>query len=174
LRRGWGKECDSTLYPRTEWVRPTQSIPLILFVNVTVKSLVEVGRGYAWPKEELCPACMGRLWGHGLVSAWFDGHPRAVWLPRYRCSQCRKVFRARPVGYWSRFQASISDIRQSLAHRLKDLRWPSGRSSSRQRHWLSGLKKQLLARLGTNWAGELLEGFDQLCRDGIAAASRTI
>jgi hypothetical protein len=174
LRREWGKECGITLYPRTEWVRPTQSIPLILFVNVTVKSLVELDRRYEWSREELCPECKGRLWGHGFISAWFDGCPRALWLPRYRCSHCRKVFRTRPAGHWSRFQASISDIRQSLDHRLNNLRWPSGRSPSRQRHWLSGLKKQILARLGASWAGDLLKAFDQFCQDGIPAVSRTI
>jgi hypothetical protein len=174
LRRERGKECGTTLYPRTEWVRSTQSIPMILFVNVAVKSLVEVGRRHEWPREELCPECKGKLWGHGFLSAWFDGYPRAVWLPRYRCSLCRRVFRARPVGYWSRFQASISDIRQSLAHRFNTLHWPSSRSPSRQCHWLSGLKKQVLARLGPSWSGDFLTAFDQFCRDGIPAVSRTI
>jgi hypothetical protein len=84
------------------------------------------------------------------------------------------VFRVRPTGYWSRFQASISDIRQSIAHRLNHLKWPRARSSSRQRHWLASLKKQILARWGANWSGGLLQAFDQLCRDGIPAVSRSI
>ncbi|WP_281791626.1 hypothetical protein [Desulforhabdus amnigena] len=147
---------------------------MILFVSVAIKSLVELGRRYEWPKDLVCPECGSRLWGHGFVQAWFDGCPQAVRLARYRCSQCRKVFRARPVGYWSRFQASISDIRESLSHRLSHLRWPSGRSPSRQRHWLSGLKKQILARWGAGWAGNFLEAFDQLCREGIPAVSRSI
>jgi hypothetical protein len=84
------------------------------------------------------------------------------------------VFKVRPAGYWSRFQASIGDIRESIAHRLAHRRWPEGRSKSRQRHWLSGLKKQILARLGAGWAGDLLEAFDRLCQDGIRAVSRAI
>jgi DNA-directed RNA polymerase subunit RPC12/RpoP len=172
---GNGVEGDrNTLYPRTQWGDPTQSTPVILFVSVAVKSLVELGHQYEWPRNQVCPECGSRLWGHGFISAWFDGCPGAVRLPRYRCSHCRKVFRVRPVGYWSRFQASISDISQSLTHRLNLLRWPSGRSSSRQRHWLSGLKKQIFARWGANWAGSLLDAFDLLCRDGIPAVSRSI
>ena len=152
----------------------TQSTSLILSLNVSVKSLFELGRRYEWPGLEGCPQCGGRLWGHGCTSAWFDGFPLALWLPRYRCRHCRRVFRVRPAGYWSRFQASIADIRESLLHRLGFLRWPSGRSPSRQRHWLSGLKKQVQARLGTSWTGDLLQAFDDLCRQGIRAVSRTI
>jgi hypothetical protein len=84
------------------------------------------------------------------------------------------VFKVRPAGYWPRFQASIADIRQSLAHRLTHRRWPEGRSRSRQRHWLNGLKKQILARLGVGWAGDLLEAFDRLCQEGIRAVSRAV
>ena len=65
---------------------PTQSIPLILFVSVAIKSLVELGRRYEWPKDLVCPECGSRLWGHGFVQAWFDGCPQAVRLARYRCA----------------------------------------------------------------------------------------
>lgn len=84
------------------------------------------------------------------------------------------VVKVRPAGYWSRFQASIAEIRESLSHRLSLLRWPSGRSSSRQRHWLNGLKKQIRARLGISWAGDLLQAFDELCEAGIRAAARAV
>ena len=147
---------------------------MILFVSVCVKSLIELGRRYEWPKGQVCPRCGGRLWGHGFVSGWFDGCSHAVWLPRYRCSICRKAVRVRPEGYWSRFQASIAEVRESLAHRLKCGRWPSGRSPSRQRHWLNGLKKQIQARFGMGWEGDLMQAFDELCKAGIRAASRAV
>jgi hypothetical protein len=80
----------------------------------------------------------------------------------------------RPSGYWSRFQASIATIRDRIAHRLAKRRWKPDLPRSRQRHWLSGLIKQIRARLGINWNEDPLNAFDDFCIQNIAAVSRAI
>ncbi|CAO0824693.1 hypothetical protein DFAR_830003 [Desulfarculales bacterium] len=51
------------------------------------------------------------------------------------CPACRAVIRLRPRGYWSRFQAPVETIRQSLFNKLARGRWDPGLPRSRQRHW---------------------------------------
>jgi hypothetical protein len=159
--------------PMESGINPTQGISLILFLDVHVKTIFELGRQMVWPKPNHCPQCGGRLWGHGFISACFDGFLQPLLLPRYRCPDCRSVFRVRPEGYWSRFQASIECIRESLSQRLGTMRWKQGLSRSRQRHWLSGLKKQIQLRLGMGWSGGLMEAFERLVAQGICPVSRS-
>jgi hypothetical protein len=115
-----------------------------------------------------------RIWGHGYVTAYFDGYTEALFLKRYRCPDCGCVYRMRPAGYFSRFQASKACIRQSISSRLLQGRWNPGLPRSRQRHWLSGLVKQIRFHLGPSWHGGLLEAFDLLVSHGVAAVSRSI
>jgi hypothetical protein len=122
----------------------------------------------------MCPRCGSvRLWGHGFVAAYFDDVPEAVLLKRYRCPACRAVIRLRPQGYWSRFQASVAAIRQSLSLKFGRGRWDPGLPRSRQRHWLKGLLRQVGLHLGSSWSGDLLWAFDWLSGRGLAAASRS-
>lgn len=135
---------------------------------------MELGRSFPWPRPESCPCCGSvRVWGHGFVSAYFDEVPEAVWLRRYRCPDCGAVIRLRPRGYWSRFQASVETIRQSLSRRLGQGRWDPGLPRSRQRHWLKGLLRQVGLHLGPGWSGDLLWALDWLSGRGLAAASRS-
>lgn len=149
---------------------------LILFVEVCVKTLVEVGRGYPWEKPKQCPQCQGvRLWGHGYVEAYFDeAGGRCVLLKRYRCPECGLVIRLRPWGYWKRIQATISTVRQCLIDRLEKGRWPPGCNGARGRHWLRGLRRQVCTRLGLSYAERLAEGFSELLRRGVCAVSRAV
>jgi len=64
-------------------------------------------------------------------------------LRRYRCPDCRLLLTTRPNNFFSRFQASISDIRDSLSHRLQQGRWKPNLSASRQRHWFKGLLRKI-------------------------------
>ncbi|CAO0824711.1 hypothetical protein DFAR_850009 [Desulfarculales bacterium] len=57
------------------------------------------------------------------MGAHFDEAPTAIWLRRFRCPGCRVVIRLRPRGYWSRFQALVGPVRQSLANKLARGRW---------------------------------------------------
>ena len=111
---------------------------LILFVEVCVKTLLEVGRQYPWQRPERCPKCQGlRVWGHGYVEAYFDEVGNAcVLLKRYRCPECGVVIRVRPSGYCRRIQATVAAVRQWVLHRLEKGRWPPGSTPARQRHWL--------------------------------------
>lgn len=154
---------------------PTNKV-LILFVEVCVKRLAELGREYLWDKPAQCPKCQSvRLWGHGYVEAYFDeAGSRCVLLKRYRCPECRVVLRLRPVGYWRRIQATIATVRQCVMERLEKGRWPPNSNPPRQRHWLRALKRQVRTRLGMSWAERLAEGFSELVRLGVCAVSRAV
>lgn len=149
---------------------------LILFMNLCVKTLVELGRNYPWQRPERCPRCSGaRVWGHGFVLAYFDpAGAQCVFLKRYRCPQCRAVIRVRPSGYWKRIQASIAAVRQCIMDRLKTGRWPVQSHPARQRHWLRALKQSVRVHLGMSWAERWEEGFEELLRRGICAVSRSV
>jgi hypothetical protein len=168
-----GEGCSGILSPIRR-VKPERTYPLVLFVAVSVKSVFEQGREFSWPRPTRCPRCGGRIWGHGFVAAYFDGFDECLWLRRYRCRDCRSVFRLRPFGYFSRFQAPTSVIRFRIFHRLKTGRWPPGLSRCRQGHWLRALVRRVLVYLGHQWQGRLLEGFDRLCEMGQVAVSRSI
>ncbi len=149
---------------------------LILFVEVCVKRLVEQGRKYHWQRPERCPKCQSvGVWGHGYVSAYFDeAGSQAVFLKRYRCSQCGVVIRLRPAGYWRRIQASIAVVRQCVVDRLEKGRWPPRCNSARGRHWLRALKRQVRTHLGMSYAERIAEGFFELISRGVCAVSRAV
>ena len=149
---------------------------LILFVEVCVKTLLEVGRQYPWQRPERCPKCQGlRVWGHGYVEAYFDEVGNAcVLLKRYRCPECGVVIRMRPSGYWRRIQATVATVRQCLVDRLEKGRWPAGCNSARGRHWLRALKRQVRTHLGMSYADRLVQGLSCLVRRGVCAVSRAV
>jgi hypothetical protein len=149
---------------------------LILFVEVCVKTLAELGRQYRWDRPAQCPKCQSvRLWGHGYVEAYFDeAGSRCVLLKRYRCPQCGVVIRLRPSGYWRRIQATVATVRQCVLERIEKGRWPPNSNPPRQRHWLRALKRQVRTRLGMSYAERLAEGFSELLRLGVCAVSRAV
>jgi predicted RNA-binding Zn-ribbon protein involved in translation (DUF1610 family) len=156
--------------------RASEAQVLILFVEVCVKTLVELGRKYPWEKPERCPKCGGvRVWGHGYVPAYFDeAGSQSVYLKRYRCPQCGVVIRLRPSGYWRRIQAAVAAVRQCVLDRLEKGRWPPGSNPARQRHWLRALKRQVRTHLGMSYAEQIAEGFAELLRRGVCAVSRAV
>jgi DNA-directed RNA polymerase subunit RPC12/RpoP len=170
-----GKECERTLCPKTVGRTPHKpNTLLILFVEACVKKIFHLGENFPWPRLKQCPRCGGRLWGHGFVAAYFDGFDEPIRLRRYRCPDCRMVIRTRPKDYWPRFQASIASIRKSLSDRLTRLRWRPDLPRSRQRHWLTGLIRQVRFHLGAAWSGSLVGAFDGLVALGICPVSRSI
>jgi hypothetical protein len=156
--------------------RPSDKQVLILFVEVCVKRLVELGRQYRWERPERCPKCQGvRVWGHGYVEAYFDeAGSQSVFLKRYRCPECGVVIRLRPVGYWRRIQATIARVGRCVVDRLEKGRWPPGSNSARGRQWLRGLKRQVRTHLGMSYAERIAEGFLELVRRGVCAVSRAV
>jgi len=154
---------------------PQKGSTMIVFLCVSIKEIVERGRDFPWPRPAVCPRCGGRrIWGHGFVSAFFDGYAEPVCLRRYRCPECRCVIRVRPTGYFGRIQASIEAIRSSIGFRLEHGRWPAGSSRSRQGHWLRSLTKRVCARFGQRGSSRLVEGFDELRLKGENPVSRRI
>jgi len=156
---------------------PSNSTLLILQISVSIKEIfqLEKGRGFPWPRPERCPRCGHvRLWGHGFVSAYFDEVVERCWLKRYRCPLCRLIFRLRPAGYFSRFQASIETIRQSIAYRFYHHFWPPGSPRQRQGHWFRSLFKKAKVYLGLSRLEGIMEIFDELVSLGINPVSRSI
>ena len=148
---------------------------LIISVAVKIKELLKKKRDYPWPRPEVCVRCgASKVWGHGFVTAWFDGFNEALDLRRLRCPACGCVIRMKPCGYFKNFQASIETIRSRISHRLKTGRWPPGLSHTRQGHWLRALIKNVHSFLGNQWKGRLIEAFDRLLEKGMIPVTRSI
>jgi hypothetical protein len=148
---------------------------MIIFFPVCLNTIHALGRDYSWPRPDVCPCCMSPgLWGHGFVEAYFDGFANPVLLRRYRCRFCKSVHRLRPAGYFSRFQASIAQIRRSISYYLKFDRPPPEVCRVRFRHWFKGLKRKVSAYFGDSFDKGLLEGFTRLADMGITPVSRSI
>jgi hypothetical protein len=147
---------------------------LVLFVDVDVKKVALLGREYPWPRPDGCPSCRGRIWGHGFVLAYFAELVEGVLIRRYRCPDCRTVFRLRPLSHWSRFQTSVISIRDCLKQRLTEGHWRIDWPRSRQGHWLRSLKRQSAMRLGFSFSGSLLDAFDRLVEMGFRPVSRSM
>ena len=148
---------------------------MVIFFSVILKDLLLQGRDYPWPKPGSCPRCNGfRLWGHGFVSAYFDGYDQPFCLKRYRCPDCRCVLRLRPEGYFKRFQAPITNIRSTVALKARGGKWVAGIGRSRQRHWFRSLCKRIKAYLTDTWHQGVVCGFDYLLQLGQIPVSRTI
>ena len=146
---------------------------MILSVCVKLKDIDEQGRNFKWPKPNDCPRCCSvRIWGHGYVLANFDGFATSLWLRRYRCPDCNCIIRMKPEGYFRRFQAPTDTIFDCLNRRLSGSRWNLNLSTSRQRHWLAGLKRKTVAYLGLgiDW----LTAFYRLINMGQIPVSRAI
>jgi len=146
---------------------------MILLVCVKLNQICSQGRNFQWARPDNCPRCQSkRLWGHGFAASLFDGYSQQILLRRFRCPDCGCIIRMKPRGYLPRFQATIETIRSSLQTRLSGGKWPKGPSTSRQRHWLSALKRKSLALFGIGM--DLLVVFDQLIKTARIPVSRSI
>ena len=148
---------------------------MIISLSVSIKEILYQGRNSKWIGPAACPVCAhDRLWGHGFVLAHFDELNQGIWLKRWRCPSCGAVHRAKPEGYFKRFQACVAQIRDSLSRRLTTGFWPPGLSRGRQGHWLRGPKRHVVVFLGLPFHQRLLEGFDLLREMGRIPVSRSI
>ena len=148
---------------------------MIIYFPVDLKKLVALGRRYPWPKPERCLRCNGcRIWGHGFVSAWFDGYSRAIEIKRCRCPDCDCVFRFRPEGFFKRFQVDAATIRSSAFSKANTGTWLPGIGRTRQRHWFRALLRKIKAYLTDTWNKGVLAAFDELVEMGLVPASRSI
>jgi len=146
---------------------------MIFLVCAKLKDIHTQGRDFKWVKPDKCPRCGSvRLWGHGYVSAYFDGFFEYLFLRRFRCPDCACVIRMKPKGYFNRFHASVDTIRSCVSHRLLHGKWNPGPDVSRQRHWFSALKRNTMAFFGM--CQDLLMSFDRLIEMGKVPVSRGI
>jgi hypothetical protein len=147
---------------------------MIFFFPVILNDLFKLGRDYQWPKPQQCDRCSScRLWGHGYVTACFDGFAESLVLKRYRCPDCGCIICLRPEGYFKRIQAPIEKIRSSIQSKVQTGKWLSELCCNRQRHWYKSLLKNIKAYLTDTWQG-VLAGFDRLLQFARNPVSRRI
>ena len=152
---------------------PTKSDSMILFVDVDLKEVSLLGKKFSWKKPAVCPRCLkSHVWGHGFTGTFFDGFLNALLMRRFRCPACGCVMKCRPKSHFARIQTAIKTIRSYLAGRIETGRWPG--SPERGRHWLSALKRQVVAHLGLTLRSRLLEAFDLLLWTGAVPVSRSL
>ena len=148
---------------------------MIIFFSVVLKDLFKLERNYPWPMLDTCPRCRASgLWGHGYVTAYFDGFSMPLIIKRYRCPSCGCVIRLRPKGYFSRIQTPIKTIRLNIYLRIRTGRWPPGLTRNRQGHWVRALKRRVLAFFGVSFKQSLLKAFDHFILQGVIPVSRSI
>ena len=122
-----------------------QTYSLIIYFVVNVNTLIELGKQYSWPRLKRCLVCGGsRVWGHGYVRRFFDGTEEALWLKRYRCPDCSKVYTVRPKSHYRNFWASRITILKSIFNKLIHNSWITGVSRQRQQYWFKGFKLQAM------------------------------
>ena len=161
--------------PRTtgRFLDHQKSGTMILFVCAKLKDIYEQGRNFKWVRPDRCPRCRSvRVWGHGFVTAYFDGFDGYFFLRRFRCPDCACVIRMKPEGYFKRFHAPIDTIRSCLHLRLKHGKWNPSIEKSRQRYWLLALKRNAMAFFGLGH--DLLSAFERLMGMGKIPVSRGI
>ncbi len=148
---------------------------MIISFSVILKELFFLGRNYPWPRPDQCPRCnSSRTWGHGFVSACFDGYDQPFSLKRYRCPDCGCVMRMRPSGYFKGFQAPIKTIRASIFQKVHMGQWLPGILRTRQYHWFNSLCKRMAAYLTHTWESGTMSAFDYLMKCGQIPVSRSI
>jgi hypothetical protein len=147
---------------------------MVFFFPVILNDLFKSGRAYQWPRPSECDRCCScRLWGHGYVTACFDGFAEPLFLKRYRCPDCGCIICLRPEGYLQRFQAPVKKIRASIQSKAQTGKWLTGICRNRQRHWYKSLLKKIKAYLTDTWEG-VIAGFDCLLNSGKNPMSRAI
>lgn len=163
----------STPETRGRFTDPQNRTIMILLVFAKLNEIYDQGRKFNWIKPDQCPRCSSvRIWGHGYVTAYFDGFAQGLLLRRFRCPDCHCIIRMKPKGYFRRFQASIHTIRSCLTKRLTDGKWSIAISKSRQRHWLLNLKRKAMAFFGP--CKDLMAAFNRLMQLGYTPVSRAI
>ena len=138
---------------------------LSLFVWMCVKEIFRLGKDYPFYRPEHCQRCGSiKVWGHGFVRRCIDGYNAPLWLRQWRCDDCDCVHTIRPLGYWPRHQTQIHVIVKSLCHYVTHGFWNKtlGPSRQRQGHWLRALRKNIKARLGLDFDGDLIDGLHEL------------
>jgi hypothetical protein len=147
---------------------------MIWSIAVDLKQIQQQGKGYDWPRPEVCPRCgHWQVWGHGFALRYFDGFSTALPMKCYRCPQCGCVMTARPAAYFSRIHSTMAVIVTCLTRRLTQGLWPVlPLPRSRLRHWLANLAGRVHIHLTNTWSEGLLAGYDRLLERGLIPVAR--
>lgn len=110
-------------------------VHVVLYQEVDLQKIKTEGRKYFWPKI-VCPKCNIFCWGHGYVLRNFSEILFPIFIKRWRCRICRRVFVICPTSHWRRYQERKENIFNALLHRLEYLKWPPWGNRQRGGHWL--------------------------------------
>ncbi len=140
---------------------------IVLFIMMCVKDISRLKKDYPFYRPEHCQrkGCSStKLWGHGFVELYIDGYEQTLWFRRWRCPVCGCIHMIRPLGYWLRHHTPVHIIVKGLCHRLTYGFWLKtlGPSRQRQQHWFRALRKNIKARLGMDFMGDLIGGLQEL------------
>ncbi len=130
-----------------------------------------MGKDFPWLEIKICPCCSGKIWKHGFVSAWFHGFDQAIFIRRFRCIDCKKVFRVRPSSHWSRFQYSKKTIKTCLSYRVFKKLWLPAIKKRNQKIWMFRLKQKIKIFLGMNYGKDVMTAFKDLLQKGMIPVS---
>ena len=115
----------------------------VLYYKVELNLLKQKGKEYPWPRPPRCPCCgHHRLWGHGYVERYFDGHNYPFWVKRYLCPHCKRVHTLRPAQYHRRFHSRWVLIFWSLGIKIVLGTWMKDIPRQSQQYWWRGFIKQ--------------------------------
>ncbi len=146
---------------------------MVLPVAVDVKSLVELGKKYPWPKLLRCFSCSSsRVWGHGYVRRYFEGYIQPLWVKRLRCPDCHTVYTLRPDRFYPRFRYSIWTILSSLVTRVAYDHFMPCLPRQNQQYWYGGLLLQA-QRLRTMLSPDLAS-IQEIISRGFVPASHAL
>jgi hypothetical protein len=114
-------------------------ISTTIYIEIIIDILIASHKLYPWPIFKICPACHAhRLWGHGYVLRYLDDSPYPVYLKRYRCPLCHKVFSVRPMTHYRRFSTNIQSILNCLTLIATTGIKSKQFSRQRQQYWFKG------------------------------------
>lgn len=103
---------------------------MIITADISVSDLEIQQRSFVWSKPACCLRCLHSLWGHGHVFS------NGLFLKRYRCDKCKLVVTMKPAGRWPKYRSTITEIYESINHRLTSYRSLISSRRSRENHWL--------------------------------------
>lgn len=120
---------------------------LILYYRIDLPLLKKEGKKFKWIKLSNCPICKSvHIWGHGYVLRFIYKYPTGLWLKRYRCNDCGRVYTVRPDDYSLGQYYSRNQILTSIKNKIISNRWILNIPRQNQQYWYKALGFMALFR----------------------------